>query len=119
MKNLVLLFAFSLSITFSFAQIDTEPQYTIKGKLIEATLYHNNGAIAQTGYYTKCGKLQGEWNSFDAQGNKTATAFYNKGEKVGTWVFYNGNEMKKVSFNDSKIIEVNTWELKDTRVVSN
>ena len=85
---------------------------------MQATLFHDNGLVAQTGFYTKDGKLQGEWNSFDVDGNKTATAYYNEGNKVGTWTFYNGNEMKKVDYSDSRIAQIKTWKVTDTRVVS-
>jgi len=94
-------------------------KYVLSNGLIEATLYHDNGKIAQTGSYTKENKLQGEWVSYDANGNKTAVGQYNNGEKVGTWLFYQGNTQKEVVYNDSKIAQVKTWEVTDTRVVAN
>ncbi|MFT5102742.1 MAG: antitoxin component YwqK of YwqJK toxin-antitoxin module [Candidatus Latescibacterota bacterium] len=87
--------------------------------LIEATLYHDNGTVAQTGYYTKDNRLQGEWTSYDANGNKTAVGTYDKGVKVGAWSFFRGNDKKEVSYDNSRITEVKTWSLNDTRVVSN
>jgi antitoxin component YwqK of YwqJK toxin-antitoxin module len=36
--------------------------------------------------FTKNGKLQGEWISFDSNGNKTAMATYDNGQKSG-WFF--------------------------------
>lgn len=119
MKNLFVLIVLCLTVSVSFSQETKAPTYELKGKLIKATMFHDNGVIAQTGFYTESGKLQGEWNSFNQEGTKTATAFYDKGAKVGTWIFYSGNEMKKVAYKESRIAEVNTWTLKDTRVVSN
>jgi len=118
MKNIVLLFAvlFSLNLV---AQESNKNLYSLKGDLIEATIYHNNGIIAQSGFYTKENKLQGEWISYDTNGNKNAVAQYNNGEKVGTWIFFQGNTQKEVVYSDSKIAQVRTWEVTDTRVVSN
>ncbi|MEZ4816625.1 MAG: nicotinic acid mononucleotide adenyltransferase [Flavobacteriaceae bacterium] len=118
MKNLIVLLAMCLTGVFTYAQNSKEPSYKVNGNLIQATLYHDNGVVAQTGFYTQEGKLQGEWVSFDAMGNKTATAFYDNGNKVGTWTFYNGDEMNVVEYSDSKISQVKTWKVTDTRVVS-
>ncbi|MDX1461411.1 MAG: nicotinic acid mononucleotide adenyltransferase [Marinirhabdus sp.] len=97
---------------------EVKDKYVLVDNLIEATLYHENGAIAQTGQYTLDNKLQGEWVSYDANGKKLAVAQYENGEKVGTWKFYQGDTMKEVTYADSKIAKVNTWEAKDSRVVS-
>lgn len=105
--------------TLSFAQEENKPIYELKGDLIEATLFHANGAVAQTGFYTKDNKLEGMWVSYDATGNKTAVAYYYEGEKVGTWTFYNGDTKKEVTYENSRIAAVKTWEVTDTRVVTN
>jgi len=93
--------------------------YVLNNDVIEATLYHENGAVAQTGFYTKENKLQGEWVSYDISGNKTAIAKYDNGEKVGTWMFYQGDIVKEVNYENSKIAEVRTLKVTDTRIVSN
>lgn len=93
--------------------------YVKNGELIEAKLYHTNGVVSQTGFYNSDNKLQGEWISYDTAGNQTAKGFYDNGKKVGTWTFYQGDMIKEVSYNDSRISEVKTWEVTDTRVVSN
>ncbi|MEZ4795402.1 MAG: nicotinic acid mononucleotide adenyltransferase [Flavobacteriaceae bacterium] len=118
MKKVFVLLLISLFGVVSFGQNSKSPSYEIKGNLIAATLYHDNGVVAQTGFYTEDGKLQGEWTSYNLNGEKTATAFYNKGEKVGTWTFYQGDEMKKVDYTDSRISKVQTWKVTDTRVVT-
>lgn len=94
-------------------------KYAWSDGLIKATMFHENGTIAQTGFYTTENKLQGEWISYDTNGNKTAIAHYNEGMKVGTWKFMQGNLIKEVEYNKSKISLVKTWELTDTRVVLN
>lgn len=124
MKKLLLLLALVLFANIGFAQsckktCDMKNSYVQNGDLIEATLYHDNGKVAQTGFYTLENKLEGEWISYDAKGNKTAVAYYDSGQKVGKWVFYNGDEMKEVVYSNSKIAEVKTWKNTETRVVSN
>jgi len=93
--------------------------YVLSNGLVEATLFHKNGAVAQTGFYTEENKLQGEWISYDEQGNKTAVANYKNGEKVGTWTFYQGSIQKEVTYVNSRISNVNTWKKTDTRMVTN
>ena len=120
MKKIVLLLVMAFAANIAFAQTCVKKDsYVLNGDIIEATLYHDNGTIAQTGFYTKENKLQGEWISYDAQGNKTAVASYQDGEKIGTWIFYNGAEMKEVTYANSKIAQVKTWIHAETRVVSN
>ncbi|GEQ85142.1 hypothetical protein ULMS_06500 [Patiriisocius marinistellae] len=93
--------------------------YVQVGDLIKATLYHENGTVAQTGFYTADNKLEGTWTSYNTKGDITATAEYKKGNKVGVWSFFDGNIKKEVTYSNSKIAKVDTWEIKDTRVVSN
>lgn len=119
MKNLIVLLVLFLSVSFTFAQDSKDASYEVKGDLISAELYHDNGKIAQTGFYTLDNKLQGEWNSYDLNGNKTAIGHYDNGKKVGTWTFFQGEKMKVVDYNNSKIAQVKTWQVTDTRVVSN
>jgi len=119
MKKTMLLFVTALVVQFSFAQQEKNNQYVANGDTIEATLYHDNGMVAQTGFYTKDNVLDGVWISYDAQGNTTAVASYDNGVKVGTWMFYQGDSIKQVSYQNSDIAEVKTWTVTDTRVVSN
>ena len=126
MKNILSLLVLCLFANIAVAQQCSKTcskdvkkdKYVVVDDLIKATLYHDNGAIAQTGFYTKENKLQGEWVSYDANGKKLAVAQYDNGNKVGTWKFYQGDTMKEVTYANSKIAKVNTWEAKDTRVVS-
>jgi len=93
--------------------------YIQKGDLIEAVLYFDNGEISQTGFYTKKGKLTGEWVSYNQNGKKTATATYDNGAKVGKWFFWNNDTLTEVDYENSRIASVNTWKNDGTRVVSN
>lgn len=93
--------------------------YKLNNNLTGATIYHDNGAIAQTGSYTLDNKLQGEWRSYDISGSLTSTAQYNNGVKVGAWFFYQGVTKKEVVCNNSMISQVNTWTKTDSRLVVN
>lgn len=124
MRLLTFLCIMALSTNLTFAQdcqkvCDKKNQYVAQGDLIKATLFHENGTVAQTGFYTKENKLTGEWISYDAAGNKTAVAQYDNGNKVGTWMFFEGDVKREVTYENSKIAQVNTWEMKESRVVSN
>ena len=100
-------------------QETTKNTYTKKGDVIEATIYHDNGTISQTGFFTKDGKLTGEWISYNTQGEKTATAQYSNGAKVGKWFFWNEDTLTEVDYEDSRIAAVNTWKNEGTRIVKN
>ncbi len=120
MKKIVVV----LVLVFGFATIQAQEKikkntYIQKGDLIEAVLYFDNGEVSQTGFYTKEGKLTGEWVSYNQQGEKTATAQYDNGAKVGKWFFWDNDTLREVDYKNSRIIAVNTWKNDGTRVVSN
>ena len=119
MKKLVLIIVVLVFSTQVFAQSESQKVLLKKGDVIEATLFHENGIVSQEGQYTLDGKLQGKWISYDVNGVKTAVAQYNKGEKVGTWYFYEGDVLKEVKYADSKVAQVTTWKEGETQIVSN
>ncbi len=123
MKKIVMIILVALTANVAVAQsqkksCDVKDTYVLNGDLIEATLYHDNGTIAQTGFYTLDNELHGQWISFNDQGERTAVANYDNGEKVGSWIFYQGDTMKEVFYESSKISEVKTWTVTDTKVVA-
>lgn len=117
MKKLLLIAAFLVSGTVAFAQ-NHKPTLEKKGNVIEATYFHDNGTVAQTGLFTLQGKLQGEWKSYDVNGKKIAVGNYENGQKVGKWFFWNTNRLSEVDYSNSKVLNVNTWQNTST-VVSN
>lgn len=117
MKKLIVIMALLLTGVL-YAQDSNKPTYVVEGDFIVATLYHDNGVVAQTGMYTEDGKLHGEWISYDENGNKTAMAYYFEGKKVGTWTFFIGDEIKVVDYGENGITQVETWKKTDTRVVT-
>jgi antitoxin component YwqK of YwqJK toxin-antitoxin module len=119
MKKIVLMVVVMVLSTQVYAQADSQRELVKKGDVIEAKIFHENGVISQEGQYTLDGKLQGTWISYDLNGNKTAVAKYDKGEKVGTWFFYKGDVLKEVKYTDSKVAQVTTWKEGETQIVSN
>ena len=120
MKKIVIVFA----LVFGFSTIQAQEKnkkdiYVQNGDLIEATLHFDTGEISQTGFYTKDGKVTGQWISYNRDGDKTATAAYNNGNKVGNWFFWSGDKLTEVHYSNSKVAVVNTWKNKESRVVSN
>jgi len=115
---------FILLVTVFFAQIalaqsPVKNSYELKGDVIEATLYFEDGSVAQKGFYTPQGVITGEWTSYDRSGNKMAVAKYDNGAKTGKWFFWSDDTLREVDYSDSKIVAVNTWVNDGTRVVSN
>jgi antitoxin component YwqK of YwqJK toxin-antitoxin module len=108
MKKIVILLVI-LSVSFTYAQDKKETKLDKKGDLTLATYYHDNGEVQQTGTFNINGKLQGEWTSFNTQGNKVALGTYDNGKKVGKWFFWDGDSLKEVDYIDSKIVSVNQW----------
>lgn len=107
MKKLFLLvFALVLFTTTTNAQKTNLPKTEKKGKLTEVTLYYDNGEIMQHGFYTKSGKLHGGWESYNANGTRKCVAFYDKGVKVGTWIYWNKGLKTNVVYDNNKIIKI-------------
>jgi len=122
MKKIIVL----LALVFGFATVQAQEEtkkntYILNGKLIEATLFHDDGAVSQKGFFTKKGIITGEWTSYNRSGEKLAVAQYDKGAKVGTWFFWSDdNTLREVQYTTgSKIASVNVWRNEGERVVSN
>lgn len=118
MKNLICLLAFLVTVV-SFGQQEKDLKLNEDTGLIEATYYHDNGAISQTGTFSQDGKLQGVWLSFDTEGNKLVSANYDNGKKVGKWFYWKGKTLKEVDYVDNEIVNVNEWADASSVAVSN
>ncbi|MCF1190067.1 nicotinic acid mononucleotide adenyltransferase [Mangrovimonas sp. AS39] len=108
MKKLVILVMMLAGVT-SFAQSKLGSKIEKSNKLYEATYYHDNGVVSQTGYFNQAGKLQGTWTSFDLQGNKLAQGKYDNGQKVGKWFFWTETSLKEVDYSNNTIASVSEW----------
>ena len=117
MRNLVFI-ALVFCVSFSFAQQERTLTHNKKDKLIDVVYYHDNGQISQTGSYTLDGKLQGDWLSYDENGNKIASAKYDNGEKVGKWFFWDENILREVDYTNNSASEVVVWYKGNVNVAS-
>lgn len=91
-----------------FAQ-GPKPQLEAVGNKVKATYFHENGQVQQQGFY-KNGKLEGQWVSFDKDGNKLAVAEYKKGEKVGKWFFWSDSTLSEVDYSNNQVATVKNWK---------
>ena len=97
MKNIFIL-TIALFTTIAFAQKERTLTLNKETNKIDVAYYHDNGAVSQTGSYTADGKLDGKWLTFDEYGNKTITAFYKEGKKIGQWVYIIEGKTKTVNY---------------------
>ena len=112
-RKVLMLFTLLIGM-ISFAQQEKELKLNDDTNLIEVTYYHDNGVVSQTGSYTLDGKLQGEWLTFDTKGDKSVSANYDNGKKVGKWFYWINKTLKEVDYTDNAIVSVNEWQ-KDTK----
>ena len=91
----------------AFAQ--TAPKLTAEGQRVKATYFHDNGQIAQEGYF-KDGKLDGQWTSYDVNGAKKSIAEYKDGQKTGKWFFWSDKSLSEVDYSNSRIASVKNWK---------
>ncbi len=116
MKKLVLLFAFLITaVTFAQKEQKRELKFNKDTNLIEVVYYHDNGAVSQTGFYTTDGKLQGEWLSYNEEGKKTVSGFYDNGKKVGKWFYYTSDSVKEVDYNANVIASLKETDVKNNQ----
>ncbi|WP_425235356.1 toxin-antitoxin system YwqK family antitoxin [Ulvibacterium sp.] len=101
------LFTILLALTFTLGMNaqENKPTFEKEGDLTKATYFHDNGEIAQTGYFAE-GKLHGQWIMFDEDGKKIAKGKYDMGKRTGKWLFWEGEVLKEVDFADNRIASV-------------
>ncbi|WP_459212709.1 toxin-antitoxin system YwqK family antitoxin [Aquimarina rhabdastrellae] len=116
MKNAVMMAMMFCSVAL-MAQND-KPTFEKEGEKIKGTFFHDNGTVRQSGYYNKQGKLDGEWISYNAEGEKIAMGQYLNGKKTGKWFFWNEKKLTEVDYASNQITEVTSWE-NSKRLVSN
>lgn len=107
--------AFSLS--FGIYAQDVEPTFEKQGNKVKATYFHENGEVAQQGFFLN-EKLEGEWKMFNNEGEKIAMGNYSKGVKTGKWLFWEGDIVKEVKFDNNRIAGVTDGKDDKTIVVN-
>ena len=111
MKKYILLTLIFIGTT-AFAQCSKQPKLEVKGNVISATYFHDNGAIQQEGTFNKKGKLDGLWTSYNENGDKVSQGTYERGVKTGKWFFWTENSLKEVDYVDYRITAINEWNSK-------
>ena len=106
MKKLLILIVALICSAALFSQEVKKNVLEVENNLIKVTMFHDNGEISQTGYYTLDGKLHGNWFSYDAEGNKLVSAEYDNGKKVGKWTFIEKDVLRDVDYTKNKIYYV-------------
>ncbi|QLG45118.1 toxin-antitoxin system YwqK family antitoxin [Costertonia aggregata] len=106
MKKILMMAAFFCTVTLVAQNI--EPKFEKNGDMVEATYFHDNGNIAQTGYFLN-GTLNGKWKMYDAQGKKIAMGEYVNGVKTGKWFFWKGQQLTEVDYDNNAIASVVKW----------
>lgn len=106
MKATVTLIAF-LFISLISAQ-EVKPIFEQDGDQVKATYFHDNGVVAQIGYFVE-GKPHGEWKMYDKTGKKIAIGQYVEGKKNGKWFFWEGKDLREVDYTDNRIANVIKW----------
>ena len=115
MKYITILLVFLMS-SVMMAQ-DMEPTFKKEGDMVKATYYHDNGTVAQTGYYLN-EMLHGEWVMFDTQGKKQAMGQYEFGQKTGKWFFWSERGLKEVDFANNKVAKVIKYDNAEAIVIN-
>ena len=115
MKRILIMAVLALSFSAHAQQV--EPKFEKVGDKVKATYFHANGEISQQGFFQN-EKLQGEWTMFDTKGEKIAMGNYDKGVKTGKWLFWEGDSVKEVNFDNNKIASVAKLDSKES-VVTN
>jgi antitoxin component YwqK of YwqJK toxin-antitoxin module len=102
---MVLLFCVS-----AFSQEQKVDYKKIDNDFVQVTYYFadNNSIVEREGFFNEDGKLHGTWISYDILGNKKVIANYNNGKKVGTWTYFKGDKISVVTYEENKIVAVET-----------
>ena len=115
MKRILIMAVLALSFSAHAQQV--EPKFEKVGDKVKATYFHANGEISQQGFFQN-EKLQGEWTMFDTKGEKIAMGNYDKGVKTGKWLFWEGDSVKEVNFDNNKIASVAKLDSKESIVTN-
>ena len=115
MKKLLIIAVLAFSFG-AFAQ-EIEPKFEKEGNKVKATYFHANGEISQQGYFLN-EKLEGQWKMFNEEGEKIAMGNYTNGMKTGKWLFWEGDIIKEVDFDNNRIAAVTNTKNKKPLVVN-
>lgn len=113
MKKILIIAVMALS--FGVYAQETKPTFEKEGNKVKATYFHANGEISQQGFFQN-EKLEGEWTMFNKKGDKIALGNYTKGMRTGKWLFWEGDNVKEVDFDNNRIAAVVDAKSKESLV---
>ena len=102
----------------AFGQNEKELVFNEESNLIEATYYHDNGVVSQTGTFNLDRELHGEWISYNEEGEMIVQGQYAHGKKIGTWKFWKNDMVKELVYANNAIASVDGVKM-DSQVVKN
>ena len=106
MRKIIISLFFVFCTISSYSQERKNQKIEPIGDLFEVTIYYDDGSIMQHGFLTKNNDLHASWESYYPNGNRKAVAFYDHGDKVGTWYYWFMDKKTKVVYNKNKIVKV-------------
>ena len=107
-KNSILIVLF-IAMPLSAQENDESKSYVLEGDQIKYTEFHDNGQIAQTGYFLN-GKNHGLWTSFNEDGTKKSEGTFENGKKVDDWFFWNDAVLIEVTYKDNNVQKAIQWD---------
>ncbi len=106
MRKIIFSLIFVFCATFSYSQDRKNQKIEPIGDLFEVTIFYDDGSVMQHGFLTKDNKLHASWESYYPNGNRKCVAFYDNGDKVGTWYYWFMDKKTKVVYDKNKIVKV-------------
>lgn len=77
--------------------------YWATGNVVNFVGYHENGKVKERGSYLD-GQPDGRWVQFDAQGQRTCRAEFDRGQRTGKWVLRTADGTShRLSYRDNKL----------------
>lgn len=79
-------------------------EYNIKGEVLGAYIYNDNGIIVSEGIITEEGQRSGNWKNFYPDGSVREEGDYQNNRRTGIWNFYdkNGNIIQKGGYRNGR-----------------
>lgn len=108
MKNIVMTLVFLFAFSTLMAQ-ETKKEIKKSQTNTELTTYYENGQVKTHGYFNNDNKLEGNWVLYDESGEMLVQGMYHDGMKVGTWLFWDHDNLKEAEFQANKLVQYNLW----------
>jgi antitoxin component YwqK of YwqJK toxin-antitoxin module len=99
--------------------VGTHREFGNDGKVVNASIYNDNGLLLSQGIVDESGNLNGRWKDLYADGKIKAEGAYTDNRRTGLWKFYNtGSRVEQTgSFNNGRPDGLWTWYYDDGSVL--